>query len=77
MRSLETRDGFQQAGPDEGHGVAFAAVEFLVREAGLPTLKAFWSSIGAGRSWNEAFQIAFGRDVESFYGQFEVYRTQL
>jgi hypothetical protein len=37
----------------------------------------FWSSIGAGQSWAEAFRVAFGRDVETFYGQFEVYRARL
>lgn len=77
LRSLETWDGFFQAGPDLGHGVAFAAIEFLVRETGLAALRTFFGSIGAGQSRDEAFRSAFGRDVETFYGQFEVYRTQL
>lgn len=77
LTSLEGWDGFLQAGSAEGHGVAFAAVELLVREAGLSSLREFWRSLGAGQSWDEAFRIAFGRDVKTFYGQFEQYRAQL
>jgi hypothetical protein len=58
-------------------------VDFLVQHhggldhGGLAALANFWRAIGAGSTWQAAFQSAFGETVDQFYAEFAAYRATL
>jgi hypothetical protein len=44
---------------------------------GLPALAAYYRALGAGASWPDAFQQAFGMSVAAYYANFNAYRAGL
>ena len=36
-----------------------------------------FAEVGQGAEWEEAFKLVFGRTVDEFYAEFEVYRLTL
>jgi hypothetical protein len=60
------------------HTMWFAANR-LIEQAprGLASALRYWSSIGAGASWRDAFAKAFGKSVDAFYSAFAAYRATL
>jgi hypothetical protein len=59
------------------YALGFLAVEHLIRGRGIPSLVAFWRLRGDGMPVETAFEQAFGRGLETFYAEFEVYRRTL
>lgn len=63
-----------------GYDVAFMAVDYLMppdqsRAAEIQSLLAYWTEMGKGKSWQDAFETAFGKRVDQFYAEFETYRN--
>lgn len=77
LRSLETPNGFVNATPDAGggYGLTRLGVEFLVNNTpgGFRALTHYYDLIGNGRPWDQAFHIAMGRDIDTFYEQYDRY----
>jgi hypothetical protein len=61
--------------PGDRYGLAFAAVELLVRDHGHASLERFWARTGATGDWEAAFRRTFGEPVSRFYRRFETYRA--
>jgi len=59
--------------------VAFIAIDWLVDESpnGLMSLRIVAEEIGKGSSAKAAFRAAFGLELDSFYEQFEAWRTKV
>jgi hypothetical protein len=55
------------------------SVDHLTKIApgGLPALAAYYRALGAGASWPDAFQQAFGMSVAAYYANFADYRSKL
>lgn len=55
------------------------AVDHLVAEApgGVHGLINYYTALGAGTAWPDAFKLAFGKSVEDYYADFAAYRTTL
>lgn len=50
---------------------------YLVRNhGGLPALKAYYTNLGQGAAWAEAFSTAFEITIDEFYAEFETYRSR-
>ena len=58
------------------YGLAFAAVELLVRRADPDALMRFWRRAGSSGSWERAFADAFGTTPARFYRAFAAYRAR-
>jgi hypothetical protein len=53
------------------------AVERLVGEGGAAKVLSYFEAIGRGQPWETAFATVFGKSAETFYAEFEAYRSQL
>jgi hypothetical protein len=55
------------------------ASNWLIETApkGLASVLEYWSAIGGGMAWRDAFAKAFGRSVDQFYAEFAAYRATL
>ncbi len=58
------------------YGLAFAAVELLVQDAGSGALLDFWEDAGSRGRWEAAFPDAFGTTTARFYRTFAAYRAR-
>ena len=58
------------------YGLAFAAVELLVQDAGSGALLDFWEAAGSRGRWKAAFPDAFGTTTARFYRTFAAYRAR-
>ncbi len=76
LAELETSAALAEAGSDASWGLSFFAAELLTQLAGDRALLEYFRMLPDSNDWREAFETAFGIDVEQFYGEFEVYRTQ-
>jgi hypothetical protein len=76
LASLET-----YAGQSQPHGwdtMHLAAVHLAnIAPKGIKSFVDFWSAIGAGTPWQQAFQNAFGMSVDAYYANFNAYRAGL
>lgn len=68
LAALEIPSAFHAEG--RAYGIAFLAVDFLLRDHGLDGLIAYYKSIGNGASPDAAFQAAFGQTLQQFYVSF-------
>ena len=60
------------------YSLGFVAVDYLFsRNGGWPAQIMFWKLLGDVLYWERAFQTAFGRNVETFYAEFEEFRKTL
>jgi hypothetical protein len=75
LSAMETSNGFYPA--RYPYSVGPLAVDFLVGKASPRELVDYYSAIGGGVPWRSAFAAAFGKSVDSFYGEFETYRRGL
>jgi hypothetical protein len=73
LRVLETPLGYSTS-ELEGLLVPLHAVHLLTNDAGPESLVRFYQVLGEGKTWQEAFAIAFGRTVEAFYSEFRAYQ---
>lgn len=58
-------------------GIMPLAVERLVGDGGLSKLIVYSETIGRGVPWESAFATAFGKNVQTFYAEFDAYRRGL
>jgi hypothetical protein len=73
LRGAETAAGDWQLRQTAQSGVQYKAGEFLAQHhGGIPALFAYFTDIGQGMAWPEAFKAAFGLTVEEFYAEFDV-----
>ena len=61
----------QQISGDAAYALAFRAVDRLVARTGPRSLISFCESVAAKGEWRDAFEIAFGIPVDTFYAEFE------
>lgn len=77
LPSMETSRGFGNATPDVGggYGLARIAVEFLVDSTpgGWRALTHYFNLVGHDIPFDRAFQMAFGRDIDTFYKEYDQY----
>jgi hypothetical protein len=57
------------------YSVAYLAVDRLLAANGPLPLRAWCEAVGRGTDWHTAFTQAFGEDTNTFYAQFETYRS--
>lgn len=79
--SLSSLEDMSLFADQAGYQLGFMAVDYLTppdqpRSAGVKLLAAFWSAIGRGKTWRQAFQSVFGKSVDQFYAEFEAYRSR-
>ena len=53
------------------YALAFLAVRFLAEQKGEDSYIEFWRLLGRHRTWQKAFEVAFGQTVSSFVDSFE------
>ena len=75
LRALETYAGF---GPQNSpYPLSALAADRLTQERGETLLTAYFETLGRGVSWQEAFASVFGKGIDTFYTEFEAYRSGL
>jgi hypothetical protein len=76
LQSLETK---QTNDITNVYTLYMVAVDHLVNTApsGLPALASYYSAIGQGMAWRNAFTAAFGLTVDAYYLDFAAYRASL
>ena len=75
LRSRETSRGL--FGEPEPYQISPLAVDFLLATRSDRLLVAYYEAIGRGEVWQSAFASVFGKSVETFYAEFETYRSGL
>jgi len=55
--------------------VSYLAVDRLLAQKGLATIRDWCARVGAGQEWHQAFAAVFGETTEAFYARFEVFRS--
>ena len=73
LKETETYDGLR-AGPGR-YDMAALAAELLAAESSEAALIEFWTLLGPGATWQEAFETAFGMTIDEFYPLFERHRA--
>ena len=73
-KELETYKVFREANPLGGYSFCLLAAELLAAHSGESSLLSFYRRLELGRTWQEAFEAAFGMPVEEFYELFEAHR---
>ncbi|NSY40539.1 peptidoglycan-binding protein [Leisingera sp. ANG59] len=68
-KSLSGMRAHKTVGTEGDYDFAHYAVHILTRVNGEKTLFRFWRSLGAGQSWDQAFQGAFGIGMAEFEAQ--------
>lgn len=72
LRRMETTRGFDGVPEGNGYALSWFAVRYLAQSSGgINSTFRYYEIIGKGKSWQEAFKEAFGRDVETFYTEYE------
>jgi hypothetical protein len=56
--------------------VSYLAVDRLLAQKGLATIRDWCARVGAGEEWHQAFAAAFGETTDAFYSRFEVFRAE-
>ena len=69
LKETETYNGLR-GGPGR-YDMAALAAEFLAAESSEAALIEFWTLIGPGTTWQQAFETAFGMTIDEFYPLFE------
>jgi len=55
--------------------VSYLAVDRLLAQKGLATIRDWCARVGTGQEWHAAFAAAFGETTAAFYSRFEVFRS--
>ena len=55
--------------------VSYLAVDRLLAQKGLATIRDWCARVGAGQEWHQAFAAAFGETTDAFYSRFEAFRA--
>ncbi len=59
------------------YALEFLAAEWLANHAGEEALVEFYRLGPSYNRWEDAFEVAFGIDIDDFYGEFEVHRHKV
>ena len=59
------------------YALGFLAAEWLANHAGEESLVEFYRLGTSHNRWEDAFEVAFGIDIDDFYGEFEVHRHKV
>jgi hypothetical protein len=59
------------------YNLSEVAVDHLVAETSVGALVDYFRELGAGKSWQDAFDGAFGRAIDAFDADFAAYRAKL
>ncbi len=73
LDAYESWDSARAAGGGP-YVIGFLATQFIVREHGEESLLRYWQIRSTTRTWQAAFEKAFGESIASFYERFEAYR---
>ncbi len=76
LSSMETYEGFR-ANYWQSMGVGFLALDLLARRAGDAALFEYYRRLPGARSWEDAFEGAFGMTVDDFYEAFETHVARI
>ncbi len=76
LSSMESRDGYN-LDSSAARSLGLLALEWLAERAGATALFDYYRRLPGSRSWEEAFEGAFGIAVDDFYEAFEVYRARV
>jgi hypothetical protein len=76
LESVATQGG---AGRNGGapYSTGYVAVDYLVQQRGFDAIVDFYRQVGQGKTWQAAFESAFGRSIDAFYNEFATYRNTL
>ena len=55
--------------------VSYLAVDRLLAQKGLATIRDWCTRVGTGQEWHQAFAAAFGETTDAFYSRFEAFRA--
>jgi len=55
--------------------VSYLAVDRLLAQKGLATIRDWCTRVGTGQEWHQAFAAAFGETTDAFYSRFETFRA--
>ena len=69
-RGLASFGAFQVEGPD-GYVSALRTTLFLAGDAGEQRIFDYFEALGDGDSWEVAFRLTFGRDIDTFYREYD------
>jgi uncharacterized protein (TIGR03437 family) len=72
LQSLETVSPLTSF---DSYSLGFLAIDSLIGSGDVRPVSSFWSNLGQGQSWQEAFKIAFGMSSDQFYIQFAAYQA--
>jgi len=76
LRSLETYAGFTPQNSPYPLS-ALAGERLAAANGGETVFIAYFEAVAQGAAWSEAFRTVFGRTVDTFYAEFEAYRSGL
>ena len=77
LRGMEASDGYHGDDFPNTAAVGFLAIDWLADRAGDPALFEYYRLLPDSKTWEDAFEAAFGIAVDDFYEQFEAYRTRV
>ena len=69
LAEMQTRDGYYSDPLASSAGLV--AAHMLAESAGLAALGQFYTELGAGAPWSDAFNAAFGETLEAFEARYE------
>ncbi len=69
LSKMQTREGYYAEPLASSAGMI--AAHMLAETSGFPALAEFYNHMGAGQSWDTAFETAFGMTPEAFYESYE------
>ena len=75
LRALEAAAGLDAVGREVSQALGFLAGEWLAERAGERSLFEYYRLLPSSRSWQAAFEGAFGIAVDDFYNAFAEYRA--
>lgn len=73
-KTLASMHGWGTVGDASQYKVALFAAWLLAERNGDQSIMTYWRYIGQGRSWDSAFEAAFGESLRSFSSRFEILR---
>jgi hypothetical protein len=69
LQNLEDPESFDIV--NAPYDLVCAAADLLTSESGIAGLKRYWTDVGRGIAWQDAFEPAFGLTPAAFYERFE------
>ena len=73
LSTMATRGGFVGDDHRNARAVAILAADWLADRAGDPAIFEYYRLLPDSRTWEDAFEAAFGIAIDDFYEAFEVY----